>query len=78
MDIDKIIDNLAVEISAPNKLTKYELIMNIRKYIESQQKTIESMKCCGNCIYYSDNVCLCNSIDVLEIDDPCGAWELKC
>ncbi len=49
------------------------------RFIESQQKTIEDMKCCGNCKYNTSTPnkncysCLNGGFDVSNNDN----WELK-
>ncbi|MCP4988547.1 MAG: hypothetical protein GY928_21585 [Colwellia sp.] len=55
--------------------------MDIRQVIESQQKTIEDMKCCGNCkeiaLKHSGIVyCSYAHMDT-QHNDCCTAWDLK-
>ncbi len=61
-----------------NQIEKYEEILD---FIESQQKTIEDMKCCGNCKHYQDSsdgyICNIGSMEDNNISDCCDNWELK-
>ncbi len=71
----KVIDNIQEVQEFDDRLDR------VKSFIESQQKTIENMKCCGNCeevakkhsgLLYCTYACMDT-----EHNDKCTAWELK-
>ena len=76
-EAESLLTKMLHSLSSKDHMKFSNDVIKLKFFIESQQKTIKDMKCCGNCkhesIWYGDNDC--------EFRDTCdneySEWELE-